>query len=69
MKKKTERENQRNFLPEVVEVDSGLDVSAEVVVEQQLQVELHAGREALQELVAGQLLENQIKILLQTFSG
>jgi hypothetical protein len=44
-------------------------VSAEVVVEQQLQVELHAGRETLQELVAGQLLENEIKILLQIFSG
>jgi hypothetical protein len=46
---------------EVVEVDGGLDVPPEVVVEEQLQVELHARRQALQELVARQLLSKKTK--------
>ena len=46
---------------EVAEVDGGLDVTPEVVVEQQLQVELDARGQTLQELVAGQLLELETK--------
>ena len=48
------------FVPEVAEVNGGLDVTPEVVVEQQLEVELDAGGQALQELVASQLLQRAV---------